>query len=78
MENIWDWKGFITPHLQSNKSVEFIGMSEPHHFRFFQQNSILHVQYKIYANDAWRPSDGHPFLASVPDVRGKLGFAEVF
>jgi hypothetical protein len=33
---------------------------------------------KIYANDAWEPTDGHPFLASVPDVRSKLGFAEVF
>jgi hypothetical protein len=36
------------------------------------------VQYKIYANDAWGPSDGHPFLASVPHVRSKPGFAEVF
>jgi hypothetical protein len=53
-------------------------MSEPQHFRFFQRNSVLHVQYKIYANDAWGPPDGHPFLASVPDVRSKPGFAEVF
>jgi hypothetical protein len=53
-------------------------MSEPHHFRFFQRNSISHVQYKIYANDAWGPSDGHPFLASLPDVKNKPGFAEVF
>jgi hypothetical protein len=78
MENIWDWKGFITPHLQSSRSAEFIGMSEPHHFRFFQRNSVPHVQYKIYTNDAWGPSDGHPFLASLPNVRSKLGFAEVF
>jgi hypothetical protein len=78
MENIWDWKGFITPHLLSSRSIEFIGMSEPHHFRFFQRNSVPHVQYKLYANDAWGPSDGHPFLASVPDVRSKPGFAEVF
>jgi hypothetical protein len=78
MENIWDWKGFITPHLQSSRSVEFIGMSEPHHFRFFQRNYVLHTQYKIYANDAWGPSDGHPFLASLLDVRSKPGFAEVF
>jgi hypothetical protein len=53
-------------------------MSEPHHFRFFQRNSVPHVQYKIYANDAWGPSDGHPFLASLPDVRSKPRFAEVF
>jgi hypothetical protein len=53
-------------------------MSEPHHFRFFQRNSVPHVQYKIYANDAWGPSDGHPFLASLPNVRSKPGFAEVF
>jgi hypothetical protein len=78
MENIWDWTGFIIPHLQSSRSTEFIGMSEPHHFRFFQRNSVPHVQYKIYANDAWGPSDGHPFLASVPNVRSKPRFAEVF
>jgi hypothetical protein len=36
MQNIWDWKGFITPHLQSSRSAEFIGMSELHHFQFFQ------------------------------------------
>ena len=35
MENIWDWKGFITPHLQFSRSAKFIGMSEPHHFQFF-------------------------------------------
>jgi hypothetical protein len=32
MENIWDCKGFIIPHLQSSRSTEFIGMNEPHHF----------------------------------------------
>jgi 7,8-dihydro-6-hydroxymethylpterin-pyrophosphokinase len=53
-------------------------MNEPYHFRFFQRNSVPHMQYKIYANDAWGPSDGHPFLASVLDVRSKLGFSEVF
>ena len=53
-------------------------MSEPHHFRFFQRNSIPHVQYKIYANDAWGPSNGHPFLASILNVRSKPRFAKVF
>ena len=43
MENIWDWKGFITPHLQSSRSAKVIGMSELHHFQFFQQNSVPHV-----------------------------------
>jgi hypothetical protein len=78
MENIWDWKDFITPHLYWSGGSEFIGLSEPHYFRFFQRNGIPHVQYKIYANDAWGPTEGHPFLASVPDARSKPGFAEVF
>jgi hypothetical protein len=78
MENIWDWRDFITPHLHSSGGSEFVGLSEPHHFRFFQRNGRPHVQHKIYANDAWGPTEGHPFLASVPDVRSKPGFAEVF
>jgi hypothetical protein len=53
-------------------------LSEPHHFRFFQQHGRPHVQYKICAKDAWGPNDGHPFLHSIPDVRTKPGFAEVF
>jgi hypothetical protein len=55
-----------------------MGLSELHHFRFFQRNGRPHVQYKIYANDAWGPTDGHPFLHNISDVRSKLGFAEVF
>jgi hypothetical protein len=78
MENIWDWKDFITPHLHSSGGTEFVGLSEPHHFRFFQRNSKPHIQHKIYANDAWGPTDGHPFLASISNVRSKPGFAEVF
>jgi hypothetical protein len=78
MENIWDWKDFITPHLHLSGGTEFVGLSEPHHFRFFQRNGKPHVQHKIYANDAWGPTDGHLFLASVPNVRSKPGFAEVF
>jgi hypothetical protein len=45
---------------------------------FFLQNSQPQLQHKIYANDAWEPSDGLPFLASVHNVRSKLGFVEVF
>ena len=78
MEYIWDSKDFITPHLHSSGGTEFVGLSEPNHFRFFQHNGKPHVQYKIYANDAWGPTNGHPFLASVPNVRSKPSFAEVF
>jgi hypothetical protein len=74
MENIWDWKEFITPHLYLNKDIEFTKVSELHHFRFFQWSSRPHVQHKIYANDAWVPTDGHPFLISKSDVWNKPGF----
>jgi hypothetical protein len=52
MENIWDWKEFIMPHLYLSKRIEFTKVSEPHHFRFFQRNNRSHVQHKIYANNA--------------------------
>jgi hypothetical protein len=64
--------------MYSTRSTEFSRLSEPHHFRFFQQNDRPHVQYKIYANNAWGPTDGHLFLHNIPDLRSKLGFAEAF
>ena len=78
MENIFDWKTFIEPHLFSSRSLEFIEVSKPHHFRFYQQNNSPHVQYKIYANNAWRPVDGEVYLKTIPDSRTKPGFAQVF
>ena len=78
MENVFDWKTFIEPHLFSSRSLEFIGVSEPHHFRFYQWNNRPHVQYKIYANDAWRPVDGKVYLKTILDSRTKLGFVAVF
>ena len=76
MENVYDWKTFIEPHLFSSKSLEFIGISEPYHFRFYQQNNHPHVQHKIYANDAWRRVDGEVYLNTIPDRRSKPGFAD--
>ena len=32
MENIFDWKTFIEPHLFSSRSLEFTEVSKPHHF----------------------------------------------
>jgi hypothetical protein len=40
MENIWDWKGFITPHLLFSRSAEFIGMSD--HTTFDSSNGTAY------------------------------------
>ena len=78
MENIFDWKTFIEPHLFSSRSLEITRISEPYHFRFYKRNNRSHVQYKIYANNAWRPVDGEVYLNNIPDSKTKSGFAEVF
>ena len=78
MENIFDWKTFIEPHLFSSRSLEFIGVSEPHHFCFYQRNNCPHVQHKIYANDAWRLVDGEVYLKTIPDSRTKPGLLQYF
>ena len=31
LEDIWDWKSFITPHLYKGGDA-FVGISQPHHF----------------------------------------------
>ena len=50
LEYVWDWKSFITPHLWSGLDA-IIGVSKPHHFRFYLKNNMLYVQ-KDYAHDA--------------------------
>ena len=64
LEYVWDWKSFITPHLWSGLDA-IIGVSKPHHFRFYLKNDMLYVQ-KDYAHDAiWQPENGYQYLQSL-------------
>ena len=61
LEHIRDWKSFITPYLREDA---FVGISKPHHFRFYMQNNKPHVQYKDYARSLlWIPENGHICLS---------------
>ena len=51
LEYVWDWKSFITPHLWNGLDA-IIGVSKPHHFRFYLKNDMPYVQKKDYAHDA--------------------------
>ena len=43
LQYIRDWKSFITPYL---REYAFVGISKPHHFRFYMHDNKPHVQYK--------------------------------
>ena len=51
LENVRDWKSFITPHLLT-KGDAITGMTFPHHMRFYMKNGITRVQYKHFSKDA--------------------------
>ena len=56
LEHIRDWKSFITPFLRHD---EFVGISQPHHFRFYMDGNIPRVQSKMYARTPnWKPIMG--------------------
>ena len=37
LENVWDWKQFITPHLLIGSDL-LVGITFPHHMRFYMDN----------------------------------------
>ena len=77
LEYVWDWKSFITPYLWSGLDA-IIGISKPHHFRFYLKNDMPYVQKKDYGHDAmWQPENGHQYLQSFPEQGTKLGIAIV-
>ena len=77
MEHIWDWKGFITPHLHTGSDA-WKGIRQPHHFRFFVQNGEIRIQYKMFSRDfLWVLETGYKVFHSVPLVRTKPMFAPV-
>jgi hypothetical protein len=52
LENVWDWKSFITPHLLTRGDT-ITGITFPHHMRFYMENGVTRVQYKHFSKDAW-------------------------
>jgi hypothetical protein len=76
LENVRDWKSFITPHLLT-KGDTITRITFPHHMRFYMENGMTRVQYKHFNKDAWGPMDGHVCLRSLPNTAEKLALAEV-
>jgi hypothetical protein len=46
LECIRNWSKFIIPYLRVDA---FVGINQPHHFRFYMQDNRPHVQHKPYA-----------------------------
>jgi hypothetical protein len=74
LENVWDWKSFITPYLMTGGD-SFVGISLPHHMRFSMANGVARVQYKHYFPDQWGPAEGYECLARMPAHHGKPSLA---
>jgi hypothetical protein len=76
LENVRDWKSFITPHLLTRGDT-ITGITFPHHMRFYMENGVTRVQHKHFSKDAWGPTDGHVCLRSLPNTAEKPALAEV-
>jgi hypothetical protein len=74
LENVWNWKSFITPYLITGGD-SFVGISLPHHMRFSMANGIARVQYKHYCPDQWRLAEGYECLAPMRARPGKPSLA---
>lgn len=81
LENVWDWKQFITPHLLTG-SNSLVGITFPHHMRFYMDNQEgtreVRVQHKHYCKDPWGPEAGTKTLRSLPNREERPPFANVF
>jgi hypothetical protein len=81
LENVWDWKQFITPHLLTG-SDSLVGITFPHHMRFYMDNQEatreVRVQHKHYCKDPWGPEAGTKTLRSLPNREERPAFANVF
>lgn len=77
LENVRDWKSFITPHLLRGGDT-LTGITFPHHMRFYMVDGMPRVQFKYFSKDTWGPTEGHPCLRSMPTRAEKPMLAEVF
>jgi hypothetical protein len=76
LENVRDWKSFITPHLVTRGDT-IIEITFLHHMRLYMENGVIQVQYKHFSKDAWGPTDGHVCLRLLPNMAEKPALAEV-
>jgi hypothetical protein len=76
LENVWDWKSFITPHLLTGGDT-FTGITIPHQMRFYLENGVPRVQHKHFSKDALGPAEGHVCLRSLPNTMEKRALVEV-
>jgi hypothetical protein len=74
LENVWDWKSFITPYLMT-RDDSFVGISKPHHMRFSMANGVARALYKRYCRDQWGPPEGYECLTQMPTRLGKPSLA---
>jgi hypothetical protein len=77
LENVRDWKLFITPHLLTGGDT-VTGITFPHYMRFYMESGVPRVQHKHFCKDAWGPADGHLCLTSLPSTMEKPNLTEVF
>jgi hypothetical protein len=76
LENLRDWKSFITPHLLTRGDT-IIAITFPHHMRFYMENGVTRVQFKHFSKDAWGPTKGHVCLRSLSNTAEKPALTEV-
>ena len=81
LENVWNWKQFITSHLLTG-SDSLVGITFPHHMRFYMDNQEatheVRVQHKHYWRDPWGPEAGTKTSRSLPSREERPAFANVF
>src|SRR5450759_2002476 len=76
LENVRDWKLFITPHLLTGRDT-VTGITFPHHMRFYVESGVPRVQHKHFSTDAWGPTEGHLCLNSLTSTMEKPYLGEV-
>jgi hypothetical protein len=77
LENVRDWKSFITPHLLTGGDT-LTGITFLPHMRFYVVNGVPWVQYKHFSKDAWGHAEGHLCLTSLSNTMEKPEIAEFF
>jgi hypothetical protein len=77
LENVRDWKLFVTPHLLTGGDT-LTGITFLHHMRFYVENGVPRVQHKHFNKDAWGPAEGHLCMTSLPNTMEKPELAEFF
>jgi hypothetical protein len=70
LENVWDWKSFITPYLMIEGN-SFVGISLSHHMKFSMANGVARVQYEYYSRNQWGLAEGYECLIQMPARPGK-------